>query len=211
MEFVKQLLAFPLYGTVAWLLWVLIQQVGPGEALEALIGLVLVAFGVWIYGQTRLAGPLGRHLGTGLAAAGCAFAVVLAATLTSSNPGLTAPTSAPGRDELAYEPFTTQRLTALEAEGRPVFVNLTASWCITCLINERVALDSEAVRKAFAERGVVPLKGDWTNQNPEITRFLQQFGRSGVPLYLLYSGRGEPVLLPQILTASNVLEALGRS
>jgi thiol:disulfide interchange protein len=211
MEFVKQLLAFPLYGTVAWLLWVLIQQVGPGEALEALIGLVLVAFGVWIYGQTRLAAPLGRHLGTGLAAAGFAFALVLAATLTSSNPELTAPTSAPGGNGLAYEPFTTQRLTALEAEGRPVFVNLTASWCVTCLINERVALDSEAVRKAFAERGVVPLKGDWTNQNPEITRFLQQFGRSGVPLYLLYSGGGEPVLLPQILTASNVLEALGRS
>ena len=67
------------------------------------------------------------------------------------------------------------------------------------------------IRKDFAERGIVPLKGDWTSQNPEITRFLQQFGRSGVPLYLLYTGRGEPVMLPQILTASNVLNALRKS
>jgi len=115
-------------------------------------------------------------------------------------------------DRLPYEPFTAQRLTALESAGQPVFVNLTASWCVTCLINERVALDSDAVRRAFDERGIVPLKGDWTSQNPEITKFLQQFGRSGVPLYLFYSGKGgEPVMLPQILTAANVLDAIGKS
>jgi thiol:disulfide interchange protein DsbD len=146
----------------------------------------------------------------GLAAAGCAAALLLAASLTPAAPGTAAASPTPGGG-LAYEPFTIQRLAALEAEGKPVFVNLTASWCVTCLINERVALDSEAVRQAFAERGIVPLKGDWTNQNPELTRFLQQFGRSGVPLYLLYIGRGEPVVLPQILTASNVIEALGKS
>src|SRR5207244_11029029 len=112
---------------------------------------------------------------------------------------------------LSYEPFTAHRLSALEAEGRPVFVNLTAAWCVTCLINERVALDSEAVRQAFAARGIVPLKGDWTSQNPEITRFLQRFGRSGVPLYLLYAGKGDPVMLPQILTVASVLEAVGKS
>ena len=210
MEFVKQLLAFPLYATVAWLLWVLIQEVGPGEAFGALLGLVLVAFAVWIFGRTRLAAPSGRRFGVGLAAAGCAAALFLAASLNAAAPGTAAASPTPGGG-LAYEPFTTQRLAALEAEGKPVFVNLTASWCVTCLINERVALDSEAVRQAFAERGIVPLKGDWTNQNPEITRFLQQFGRSGVPLYLLYFGRGEPVMLPQILTAANVIAALGKS
>ena len=118
--------------------------------------------------------------------------------------------SAAFQDGLPYEPFTVQRLATLEAAGKPVFVNLTASWCVTCLINERVALDSDAVRHAFAARGIVALKGDWTSQNPEITSLLQQFGRSGVPLYLLYSGKGEPVILPQILTASSVLEALGK-
>jgi thiol:disulfide interchange protein DsbD len=210
MDFVKQLLAFPLYGTVAWLLWVLIQEVGPEPALGALFGLVLVAFAVWIYGRTRLAAPLGRSLGTGLAAAGSAAAIFLAASLTATGGG-TLPPNTGGQGGLRYEPFTPQRLSALEAEGKPVFVNLTASWCVTCLINERVALDSEAVRKAFDERGIVPLKGDWTSQNPEITEFLQQFGRSGVPLYLLYTGNGAPLMLPQILTAASVLDALGHS
>ena len=208
MDFVKQLLAFPLYGTVAWLLWVLIQEVGPGDALGALFGLVLVAFAVWVYGQTRFAAPLGWWLGTGAAAAGSAAAILLAASLAGAVPAK----SAALRDGLQYEPFTPQRLAALETAGKPVFVNLTASWCVTCLINERVALDTSAVRQAFAERGIVPLKGDWTSQNPEITRFLQQFGRSGVPLYLLYSGRGgEPQMLPQILTAASVLDAIGKS
>jgi thiol:disulfide interchange protein DsbD len=208
MELVKQLLAFPLYGTVAWLLWVLIQEVGPGDALGALFGLVIVAFAVWVYGQTRFAAPVGRWLGTGLAAAGGAAAILLAVSLTGAAPAK----SAALRDGLQYEPFTPQRLAALETAGKPVFVNLTASWCVTCLVNERVALDSGAVRQAFAERGIVPLKGDWTSQNPEITQFLQQFGRNGVPLYLLYSGRGdEPVMLPQILTAASVLDAIGKS
>jgi thiol:disulfide interchange protein DsbD len=213
MEFVKQLLAFPLYGTVAWLLWVLIQEVGPGDAFGALFGLVLVGFAVWVYGQTRLAAPLGWWLGTGLAAAGGAAAIFFAASLTGApSAGAVPAKSAALRDGLQYESFTPQRLAALETAGKPVFVNLTASWCVTCLINERVALDSAAVRQAFAERGIVPLKGDWTSQNPEITQFLQQFGRSGVPLYLLYSGRGgEPVMLPQILTAASVLDAIGKS
>jgi thiol:disulfide interchange protein len=207
MDLVKQLLAFPLYATVAWLLWVLIQEVGPGEALGALFGLVLVGFAVWIYGRTRLAAPLGRSVGAGLAVAGAAAAILLAVSLTATADRAAAATTA---ERLAYEPYTAERLLALESTGTPVFVNLTASWCVTCLINERVALDSDAVRHAFAARGIVALKGDWTSQNPEITALLQQFGRSGVPLYLLYSGKGEPSILPQILTASGVLDALGR-
>src|SRR5215472_9883831 len=208
MDFVKQLLAFPLYGTVAWLLWVLVQEGGPSDALGAFFGLVVVAFAVWIYGQTQLAAPGRRVLGMGLAAAGGAAAIFLAASLTGAPPA----NSAGLRGGLQYEPFTTQRLAVLEAAGEPVFVNLTASWCVTCLINERVALDSDAVRRAFAERGIVALKGDWTSQNPEITQFLQRFGRSGVPLYLFYTGKGgEPVMLPQILTAANVLDAVGKS
>jgi thiol:disulfide interchange protein len=207
MELVKQLLAFPLYGTVAWLIWVLIQEAGPGQSLGALFGLVLVGFAVWIYGRTRLAAPLGRRLGIGFAAAGTAAAIFLAATVTKTEAGTANPAT---QDTLAYEPFTAERLSTLEDMGKPVFVNLTASWCVTCLINERVALDSDAVRQAFAARGIVALKGDWTTQNPEITTLLQQFGRSGVPLYLLYGGKGEPVILPQILTAASVLDALGK-
>jgi thiol:disulfide interchange protein len=203
MEFAKQLLAFPLYGTVAWLLWVLIQEVGPGEAFGALFGLVLVAFAMWVWGRTRPTAALGRRLGAGLAAVGAITAVLLAASLTAAGGSAVSP-----RDELAYEPFTQQRLSTLQAEGKPVFVDLTAAWCVTCLVNEHVALDSEAVRHAFAERGVVALKGDWTSQNPEITDFLQRFGRSGVPLYLFYRGKSEPLVLPQILTAATVVDAV---
>ena len=210
MDFVKQLLAFPLYGTVAWLLWVLLQEVGPGEALGSLFGLVLVGFAVWIYGKTRLARPTGRSLGTGVAATTGVAALFLAASLTPMAAG-GPPARAGTQGGLNYEAFTPQRLAALRAEGKPVFVNLTAAWCVTCLVNERVALDTGAVRQAFAERGIVLLKGDWTSQNPEITQFLQQFGRSGVPLYLLYSGSGEPVVLPQILTAASVLDTVAKS
>jgi thiol:disulfide interchange protein len=199
----RQALAFPLYGTVAWLVWVLIQETAPSDALMVLFGLVAVAFAVWVYGRTR-AGP--RRLGSALAVLGIVVAVVLAARPTS-------PTAAPqaaARDGLPYEPFSSARLAALTAEKKPVFVNLTASWCITCLFNERATLDSAAVRSAFAAHRVTALKGDWTRRNPDITAFLQEHGRSGVPLYLLYDRSGDATVLPQILTEAEVLNAVGK-
>ena len=102
------------------------------------------------------------------------------------------------------------RLEALTNERRPVFVNLTAAWCLTCLVNEHTTLDSTAIRHAFAEHRIVALKGDWTRQDPEITRYLQKFGRSGVPLYLLYDQAGTPNVLPQLLTQAEVLDAVGK-
>ncbi|MEE7440692.1 protein-disulfide reductase DsbD domain-containing protein [Methylobacterium oryzae] len=106
------------------------------------------------------------------------------------------------------EPFTQARLDVLVDAHRPVFVDMTAAWCITCAVNEATSLNTKAVRAAMAERGVTYMKGDWTNQNPEITRLLEKHGRSGVPLYLLYTGTGEPQVLPQILTEGTVLAAL---
>jgi thiol:disulfide interchange protein len=207
MELAKQLLAFPLYGTVAWLVWVLMQEVGPQGSLAALFGLVLVGFAAWVYGRTRLAAPLGRRLGLGLAVGGTAAAVLLAASLSSA---VGAATSAPARDGIAYQAFSPERLAALKAEGEPVFVNLTAAWCVTCLVNERVVLDGAAVREAFAAHGIAALKGDWTRQDPAITSLLQEFGRSGVPLYLLYDRQGRAQILPQILTEASVLGAVGK-
>ncbi|MFY9294963.1 MAG: thioredoxin family protein, partial [Methylorubrum rhodinum] len=106
------------------------------------------------------------------------------------------------------EPFTQGRLDALRAEGRTVFVDMTAAWCITCQVNERTVLAREAVQAAFRAGSVAYLKGDWTNQNPEITRLLESHGRSGVPLYLVYKGRGEARVLPQILTEAVVLDGI---
>jgi thiol:disulfide interchange protein DsbD len=203
----KQLLAFPLYGTVAWLVWVLVQEVDPGGAFVGLLGLVAVGFAVWIYGRTRLGPGRQRRIGSGIAAAGIVTALLVAATLRPGSGAAGTAASAAG-GALGYEAFSTARLDRLATEHRPVFVNLTAAWCITCLVNERVALDRGAVRRAFAEHRVVALKGDWTRQDPEITAFLQQFGRSGVPLYLLYDKSGTPTMLPQLLTEASVLAAL---
>jgi thiol:disulfide interchange protein len=109
----------------------------------------------------------------------------------------------------AWEPFSPQRLAELRAGGTPVFVNMTAAWCITCLANERVVLSTDAVRDAFAQHGVAYLKGDWTQHDAAITAYLARFGRNGVPLYVLYPrGGGEPRVLPQVLTPGLVLAAL---
>ena len=119
--------------------------------------------------------------------------------------------AAPGAESsvLREEPFTQAQLNALKTEGRPVFVNLTAAWCITCKVNERVALKSSDVARAFQTAGITYLKGDWTKANPEITALLEHFGRPGVPLYLFYPGHGaEPHVLPQILTAGVVLDEI---
>jgi thiol:disulfide interchange protein DsbD len=198
----RQILAFPLYGTVAWLIWVLMQEVAPGDALMVMFGLVAVGFAVWVYGRTRMRW---RRLGAALAVLSVAGAITLAATAAPA----TAPQAA-ARDGLPYEAFSSARLAALTADNKPVFVNLTASWCITCLFNEHATLDSAAIRHAFAAHGVTALKGDWTRRNPDITAFLQQHGRSGVPLYLLYDKSGEATVLPQILTEAAVLDAVGK-
>ena len=208
MVVLKQVLAFPLYATVAWLVWVLIQEVAPTGEFAALLGLVLVAFAVWAYGRTRLAAPASRRLGNGLAAAGAAVAIVLAATLPRAGADGVSRTVA--SEGLPYQPFTAARLAALKAEHKPVFVNLTAAWCLTCLVNERATLDRATVRDAFAAHGVVALKGDWTRQDPEIASLLESFGRSGVPLYLLYDGSGSPTVLPQILTEAEVIDAVAK-
>ena len=207
MVWFKRLLAFPLYATVAWLLWVLLQEVAPANACLVLVGLVAVGFAVWIYGRTRLAAPQARRLGSGIAAAGTAAALVIAVMLTPAGPSGAAAVTAGG---LGYERFTPARLARLEDEHRPVFVNLTAAWCLTCLVNERTTLDSDAVRRAFSNRHIAALKGDWTRQDPAITAFLLQYGRSGVPLYLLYDKKGRPTVLPQILTEASMLDALGK-
>jgi thiol:disulfide interchange protein len=208
METLRQLLAFPVYATVAWLVWVLGQQVGPAGLLAALVGLVLVGLAGWSFNVAQSAGGWGRRMATGALAAslvGIAVAVVGLERDRGESPGT--PQSA---STASYERFTQARLDALIATERPVFVNMTAGWCITCLVNERATLATEAVQTAFAAKGVAYLKGDWTSRNPEITRLLERHGRSGVPLYLLYAGGGEPVVLPQILTAATVLGEIDR-
>ena len=208
METLKQLLAFPLYATVAWLIWVLSFQVGAAGLLAALAALVLIAFGAWTYGLSQGRGNVSGRALQGMAAVSVAGVVALAIVTDLNQPAgmnMEAASSKAGS-----EAFSQQKLDMLLASGQPVFVNMTAAWCITCLVNERTALSTDAVREVFAGKRIAYLKGDWTNRNPEITRLLEKFGRSGVPLYVLYRGGREPVVLPQILTQSLVLDALGK-
>jgi thiol:disulfide interchange protein DsbD len=204
MEVLRQALAFPMYAASLWLIWVLSQQSGPLAVLLSGAGLLLLGLSGWLLGlsQSYPASKL-RHAGTGLSIAALVAAVILAAGLD------VAPPPAAAEAESGAESFTAARLAALREAGRPVFVNMTAAWCVTCLVNERVALAPEAVRSAFAAHGVAYLKGDWTRQNPEITAFLREHARDGVPLYVMYPGghRAEQIL-PQILTEGTVLAAL---
>lgn len=201
MDTLKGALAFPIYATVAWLVWVLAQQVGAAGLLAALIGLVLVGFAAWVWERGQAAGRVGGWIARGTAIAAM---VALAALIFGLDRDRSTSTTA----QAEQDAFSQARLDGLLAEGKPVFVNMTAAWCITCQVNERVALRSDAVQAGLKARGITYLKGDWTNQNPEITRLLERHGRSGVPLYLLYAGSKEPTVLPQILTPGLVLEAL---
>jgi thiol:disulfide interchange protein DsbD len=204
----KQLLAFPLYATVAWLVWVLSQQVGPSGLLAAMIGLVLIGLAAWTFNFSQTAGMRARRAALGAFAATIAALAVTLAAVARDWPG------SEGAEQTSLmagaERFTQRRLDELLADNRAVFVNMTAAWCITCLVNERTALATDAVKAAFARKNVAYLKGDWTNRNPEISRVLERHGRSGVPLYLLYAGRAEPTILPQILTPAMVLEQIER-
>jgi thiol:disulfide interchange protein DsbD len=201
MERLRQGLAFPMYAAAVWLVWVLAQQAGPDAVLAVLAGGVLLGFGAWALGQAQRAG--GSRLGLAAAALGLAGALALLPRIAAAPAAAAAP--GPGT-----EAWSEARVAALRAEGRTVFVNATAAWCITCQVNERVALRGEAVQAAFAARGVAYLKADWTSGDAAIGALLRAHGRDGVPLYLVYpAGGGAPAVLPQILTEGIVLRAIG--
>jgi len=207
METFKQFMAFPLYLTVVWLIWVLARQTGPDGVGALLAGLVALAFALWMVGRSATHRPTAApaHAATALALI-VALAALVAATRQQ---GETRPTA-----ESPWERFSDARLAEINANPEiGAFVNMTADWCVTCLVNERVSLNTETVRRAMRESGTIYLKGDWTRRDPAITRYLERFGRNGVPLYVFYpAGNAEnPVVLPQILTPATVAAALNRN
>ncbi|MDG2243235.1 MAG: protein-disulfide reductase DsbD family protein [Rhodospirillaceae bacterium] len=201
METFKQVLAFPMYGAVAWLIWVVAQQVDPMGLAATLAGIILVAFTAWMIGSSGDDRPV---IGTGLAFAAALGAIVLAGIPQAPN----AQSAQAGNAASNSEPYSPARLDELRARGTPVFINFTAAWCITCLVNEKAVLSNADVQAALESKGVVYLKADWTNRDPSITAALESFGRSGVPLYVLYDAAGQPQVQPQILTPGAFIEAL---
>jgi len=204
MDTFRQVMAFPLYLTVVWLIWVFANQTGPDGMASLLVGLVALSFALWLGARPTVNRPSAWLAHTATAAA----IIVSLAALAGAAGMQGGSNQSPSED---FTPFTSERLAEINADPeRAAFVNMTADWCVTCLVNERVALSTEAVRAGFREQGVVYLKGDWTRRDPEITRYLEQYGRNGVPLYVFYPADEptNPVVLPQILTPGTVLEIL---
>lgn len=215
MDRLRQFLAFPMYASAVWMIWVLTQQTGADGVVYALGGMILIAFAIWVL-RIATATSFASWLRRGLAAAAMvlAFAAVLKlddgpATAASTPGGHSSGGLAAGVNFDGWERFSRARMAEAVAAGKPVFVDFTAAWCITCLVNERVALETAGTRRAFEQTGTVKLKGDWTNRDPEITSLLKELGRAGVPLYLFWApGAERPKILPQILTEAAVVAEL---
>lgn len=191
MATLKQAMAFPMLLTVVWLLWVAARQSGAEAMAATLSACVATGFLAWLAGGRAARLP-----------AAWGGVVLVAAVAIWAAPGLKA-NAAP-----AEAGFRMETVAAHRAAGRPVFLNFTAAWCITCLANERSTLATDGIQRFFTERGIERIKADWTNADPAITAALEGFGRNGVPLYVYYPPGGEPVLLPQVLTPAIVMDAV---
>jgi len=211
METLKQLLAFPLYATAIWLLWVAGRQTSVDTMAAALSGGLLLALALWLWQGDTSSGRAshgrassGRTARRVLALASLAGALALGLWRVPTGPD----TVAIGVGDASA--WSEERVEELRRSGRPVFVDVTADWCITCIANEQGVLYTEAVQAAFRAHNVAFLVADWTNYDADIANYLRSHGRSGIPLYVLYPAdpAAAPVLLPQILTRNGVISSL---
>ncbi|MFM9884321.1 MAG: protein-disulfide reductase DsbD family protein [Burkholderiales bacterium] len=197
LESLKQFLAFPLYATVLWLAWVLGEIAGLDASIRLGVLLLTATFAIWLW-RRRVARAVAMITALALVAGAAAWL----------NTGLAArPTSTPV--ENIWKPWSAQVVANLLAQGTPVFIDFTAAWCVTCQVNKHAVLHTDTITRALRETGTVALRADWTRQDPEITKALAALARSGVPVYVLYDRAGQVQLLPEILTTSRVLDALG--
>lgn len=206
MESFKQFMGFLMMATVVWLAWVLGVQLGIDATAGLLAGFVVAALAAWVYGRW------GNFARTTLTRR-----IALAIALTLSTTGLTislyAGSTAQSRSRgygIEWQAYSPELVSKLQAEGRPVFIDFTAAWCLSCQVNERVTFSSDEVKEELKRRNVVTVKADWTSRDEKITKALAEFGRNGVPLYVIYSGRpgDSPRILPEVITPSIVLEEL---
>jgi thiol:disulfide interchange protein DsbD len=199
METFKKALAFPMYGAAAWLAWVLAQQADAEGLAKLFAAAVAVGLAGWLVGIAQRRATMGGKPFPLAAAAGVVTVLAVAS--------VTWPQAKAA--ELQSEPYSPERVAALRAEGRPVFVNYTAAWCVSCQVNDKVAISTHAVRDAFARHKVAYLKADWTKRDGAIAAELAHYGRAGVPLYLVYGRHGgDGVILPSILTPDIVVKAV---
>jgi thiol:disulfide interchange protein DsbD len=202
MNILRRLLAFPIFATVAWLVWVLGQQSGidgAGALLGLLVCLAAVVWAFTLRGRTRIV----------LASALIAVTAVLAGAIGGNVVRSAAPAMAASAGE-RWQAWSPTRVSELAAQGRPVFVDFTAAWCVTCQYNKRSTLADAVLLAEFDAKKVAMLRADWTRRDPEITAALAAMGRSGVPAYVLMAPGRTPLVLTEILSKEEVREALAR-
>ncbi|MDN4631838.1 protein-disulfide reductase DsbD family protein [Sphingomonas sp. PsM26] len=196
METFRRVLAIPMWLTAIALAWVLGHEAGVDGMAIGLVVALLFAVLLWVGGVRQ---KKGRAIGAVIVVSLLATVAASVWLIAGRRPDSAAVAAVPG----GAEPFTEARLAALRQAGRPVFVYFTADWCLTCKVNEKAAIETEATRKAFADHKVAVLIGDWTNGDPVMGRFIEQHNRAGVPLYLYYApNAAEPRVLPQVLTSA---------
>jgi thiol:disulfide interchange protein DsbD len=207
MESLKQFMGFLLMGTVIFLVYVFGALTSSDAMVDMLGVLLLVSMAAWVYGRwsapTR--STLARGVGGIVAVLVLIGAMGWAIALVKSPAAQRAAATADG-----WQPWSPDAVDSALAQDKPVFVDFTAAWCLSCKVNERVALETDEVKSAFAQKNVVLFRADWTHSDPRITDALQQYHRDGVPLYLLYSPKAKdaPQVLPEVLTPGIVLDAL---
>jgi thiol:disulfide interchange protein DsbD len=205
MEVLRQAVSVPIFATVIWLAWVLANGYGPGLLVSLLSGFLLLAIAGWFLGRW----PAQRWAVA--VAATILLGFVALSALAPEKLATAAESSAPAETTGVWQPWSEAALSRSLAAGQPVFVDFTAKWCLSCQVNERVALGQPAVEHAFQGKNVVLMKADWTRHDEAITQALTALGRSGVPAYALYTpGQKEPQMLPEVLTAGIVTDALGK-
>jgi len=209
MDILKQAISVPIFGTVIWLAWVVAGAYGAGLLLALLSEFLLLAIAGWFLGRwpAKRWATIVAVLIVLIVVAACVVAPKkFAAALSSAS---AQPSSGGNAASSAWQPWSADAVQRALAAGQPVFVDFTASWCLSCQVNERVALDRPEVMQAFAAANVALFRADWTREDPAITQALTDLGRSGVPVYALYTpGQSTPQLLPQVLTPGIVTDAL---
>ena len=214
MATLRSLLAFPMLATALWLFWIVGRQLGATSMSVALLAALCLAFALWAFG--RSAAAVRRPVWQAAAVLGLIACVALSANVKRylDAPGAMAEAAPSALGGLQPERFSPERVKGYIAEGQPAFVYFTADWCVSCKVNERVALATDAVANAFQERGVKVVEADWTAEDPVITEWLEMYDRVGVPLYLYFpqgSSLATATILPQILLPQIVINALDRA
>jgi len=204
----KHGLAFPMLGAVGWLIWVLERQAGSAALAAILACCLLLSFAAWLYGMAQKRRMMGRrHWALHLATA--VFLLLLVPPLINLKSVAAPEENAESAVAAAAVAWSPQNVDAIKGQGKPVLVNFTASWCITCQVNDRTSLSTQAVKAAMARTDTIYMVADSTKYNPDVEQALSDFGRGGLPLYVVYPANGgKPVVLPQVLTPGIVISAL---